>query len=156
MRTWIMPEYLTAMRDKLKLRPGLQGVMIYSSPMNHEDIEQETIVFIDVDSLEDYAVIGSSQAKTRNDTFIVNGVIWVQVPGAGEDIAVEARNRAAVLLGELETEIRADPSFGLNVAGTQKVISARVARKELRQGISPSDHYRVGLIEFDIEVKTRI
>lgn len=151
---WTMPDYLTALRDKLRLRAGLLGVQIMSAPINDDDVEMEGIVIVDVTANQDIEIIGQSPARRDQEEYEVNGVVWCFKDGKGEAEAVAARERAAELLAEVEDNVKTEFSAGLNSIGNQKILMAQLSAKDLRQGIN--DGKRRAIITFTILVKARV
>lgn len=151
MNTWTAELYLTALRDNLKLRPGLNGVQIHGAPIGANDRINEAIAFIDINTTEDAAALGNN---SREEDYVIEGVIEVNQAGSGDDIADEARARAVEILAEIEQEVREKPDAGVNQPGQQVVRFSGVSRKNLRQ--RTRDEYRVAIIEVDIRVQTRI
>lgn len=154
MSTWTMPAYMTALRDNLRARPGMENVTVASAPISPDDWENagpdgaiEIFVFIDVRSEEASAALGD---RRREEEYVIEGVCEVNYPGMGEDSAVTARDRCAALIAELESEIRSTPDAGL---GPSVVRFSEITELNLRQRIR--EGYRRAIIEFDITVKTR-
>ena len=141
-KTWTMPLYVTAFRDALRARPGLVGVQIMSAPIDKAIIELEAITVVDVDAEEEERTMGNP-TQGRDETYFLEGVLQVLASGEGEDAAVEARDRAAAIFAEVETEIRENPDMGLNATqGGHYIRRAGITRKRLRQGASSHSKLR--------------
>lgn len=151
MNTWTAALYLKALRDNLKARPGLSGVLVYGAPIGANDRINEAIAFIDIDTVEASAALGN---RSREEDYTIEGVIEVNQPGAGDDIADAARDRAVAILAEIEAEVRERPDAGVNPPGQQIIRHSGITRKNLRQ--RTRDEYRVAIIEVDITITTRI
>ncbi len=149
-----MPLYVTALRDLLRARAGLAGVRVDSAPVSKDDANvKEIITIIDVDTEEEPAALGPPNRQM--EAYTVEGVIQVLKTGHGEDIAVQARDRAAALLAEVELQVQATPDMGLNAPLMEQVIRySSMTRKTLRQGIQTN--YRRAVIEWNITVGTKI
>lgn len=144
---WTLPSYLDALVTNLKARPGLTGVQVWSAPIATDEFELEAIAFIDVLTDEESAALGD---RRREEIYTIEGVIEVNKPGMGDDVAKEARDRAAALLSEIETEIRDDTTQGLSPTVVRR---SEIVTINLRQRIR--EKYRRCIIEFDIAVYHR-
>ncbi len=158
---WTMARYVTALRDGLRARPSTDlspaanlgdEVDIMSAPMSRDDMEREAIVIVNVTAEEEPSAIRGESAR-HEEVYDVNGVVYVEVIGSKEEDAVEARDRATLLMGEVETYVRNTPDAGLNAIGSQVIRVAWVSRKELDQGFA--DGKRMAVIPWTILVKTR-
>lgn len=145
--TWSMPEYLDNLVANLKARPGLDGVQLWSAPIAEDELELEAIAFIDINSDEESAALGDAR---REEEYIIEGVIEVNIAGMGDDVAKEARDRAVELMAEIESEIRSDPRQGLAPSVVRR---SEVITINLRQRVR--EKYRRCLVEFDIQVHHR-
>lgn len=152
--TWTAFEYMTALRDLLRARTNLAGVRVDSAPVSKDDANaKEIITMIDVDTEQDPAAIGPPNRQMEEYT--LEGVIQVLKTGKGEDVAVQARDRAGELFAEVELQVQETPDMGLNTPATLQVIRySSITRKVLRQGIQTN--YRRAVVEWEITVKTKI
>lgn len=150
MNSWTMAVFMTALRDLLRDRAGLSGVLVCSAPIDQNTLagEMEAMTFVDVTANEEPAALGKNRTE---EVYTVEGIIQVLKDGADEATAVAARDRAAALLAEVEAQIRATPDAGL---GGAVVRHAHVSSKALRQSLQ--DQRRRAIIEYDIRVSTRI
>lgn len=139
-----VPAVLDDLAARLPLRLGLSDVKVFTSPQG-DNTPDEAIVFIGVDGDQEFAALGRDK---RNERYDINGGIWIQKPGADEETAVAARNRAYAILGELENELRAVPTLnGI-------VITIELKGHDLNQGATQKDR-RVAL-DFRLHVFARI
>lgn len=145
MATSQMHTFLDTLADRLRDREALTNVAVLTSIMG-DDTPNESIVFISGDSDQEWAPFGN---RTRDEEFSLLGAVWIQSPGAGEEAAKEARDRAFLLLGEVEDQLREDPKVG----GTA-LLGAAFTGVRLDQGIAPNGRWV--LLEFDIRAKTRL
>lgn len=148
--TWTAPEYMTALRDNLRLRAGMAGVQIHSAPIANDELEMKALAMVDVYSDDESAALGDSR---RKEEYVIEGVIQVMEPGSGEEAAVACRDEAMRIFAEVEAEVNANPTQGLNPS-SQRIRMSEITRKVLRQAYQ--DNYRRCAIEFDLTVTARI
>lgn len=149
MGTWTGPGLLDALKTRLEARAGLANVTIATGPLGDET-PLEAIVFFSINGDQDWAQIGKAAlgAGSRRDTYTVEGAIWIAKPGAGELVIKQTRDRAAAVLGELENELRADPS----VAGA--VRTCQLTGVAMEQGMD--DQGRWCQVSFQLGAMARI
>lgn len=158
---WTMGSYVTAWRTLMRARtPTAKGVLlgrstlgeeldITAAPIARDLLEREAISLIRVRGEEEPAALGNSR---NEEVYYVEGIVYVEVDGMTETDADEARTRALLLLGEVETLVRTNYSMGLNTT-TQVIRYSHMFSKDLEQGIA--DGKRQCLIPFEIKVSTR-
>lgn len=133
--------FITALRDELIEREGLQGVQVTSAPVGNETDPGESVWFHDIDLTQTWGLIGN---RRRDETFTVEGVVWVQREGAGEDLADEVRGRAHEILSEIGDTLR------VKVTTDRRFKGAEFARARIAQGFN--DGGRICRIDFAISV----
>jgi hypothetical protein len=108
-------------------------------------LEAVTLVSMDPND-ETWAAIAPTLPK--EERYTVRGDIVVVLPGADEETATAARNRAYAIFEQMRAELRADPSVG----GAVRLCT--VFRSTLRQGASPAG--RGAVIDFSLGVQARL
>jgi hypothetical protein len=141
-----IPAALTGLRDALKARPALSGVTVATGDLGDSTPTDEGIMFLSADQASAWAALGE---EGRMERFTIEGILWAEVPGADEDTITEARDRAVVLLNELDGYLRTNPT----IAGVTQ-LWAELAALKFTSPISTRG--RVCLIEFDINVRARV
>lgn len=145
MATWKGPDFLDALKTRLEARAGLAGVQINSAPMG-ADTAKEAITFHDLDGEQTWAALGQERKK---DAFTVDGTTWINKPGKGETIAKEARDRAAVLLAEVEAELK---NAFTSVDGNQ-IRKLNLSNVGLAQGANDQGRWAQVTFSIDVEVQ---
>ena len=143
------------METALKARAGITGLtpkvgILTYYPSVDEPLTDAILIGFEVSDTNDPAALGQSR---YTETVIVDCEIRVVRPGAGTDVAKEARDRAANLLGEIDNELRTTPPQ----VGDQ-TISAKSENRHMAQypyHSAGGSAVRVCLIEFTIEYKAR-
>jgi hypothetical protein len=141
------PAFLDALKAQLENRENLANVTIATAPTSFDVLESIEYGY-QVRGTQAWAALGQHR---RKDEYIVSGAIWVAKPGKGEAIAKQARDRAFVLMGELEEQLQSDPYVNNAVTGD---IGAQLTRGDLDQW--PGDQQRIARILFEITCKARI
>jgi hypothetical protein len=134
--------FLLALRQKLQDREGLVGVQVGAAPLGSGADSEESIWFDDVDLTQAWGMVGNYR---RDESFTLDGHIWVTRPGKGEDVADEVRARVRYLQGEVETCLR------LAVLEDRIFKGAEFQRATIRQGFN--DDGRVCRSDFTVEVQ---
>lgn len=141
-RTSTVPEVMTALRNSLKARLG--EVKVFSAPAG-DDRVPECVQLFRVEATHDFAAIGN---RSRDEDYTIFGGIWITKPGAGEDKAVEARDRAYRLLADVEDILVEDPKLG------NRVLWLLFRSGNLVQRIG--DGNRQADLDFEISVRARL
>lgn len=103
---------ITDLHTLLEARAGLAGVTVFRyapSPKALEGLREHIILAIRVSGAQEFPM---ATKYVKYDAFTLHGVIYVEKPGAGDEIADDAHARAEALLAEIEAEIQVDPSLG--------------------------------------------
>ena len=147
MGTSTIPAVLDELKTALELRAGLVGVTVFSAHMGDEVTRApEAIVLgLDVPFEQNFASLG---AQSRDEEYTIEGVVLTTQPGAGEDAAKAARDRAFYIVAEIEDQLRADAKLG------ERALWAGFGTGRFQQGTG--DRTRIAAIEFGIKVKARI
>lgn len=96
----------------LSARGGLVDVAIFQyapSPRYLEGVHEHIVLATRVSGEQSFPMATNA---IKYDEFTLHGVIFVERPGAGDDVADETHERIEALLAEIEDEVRADPSIG--------------------------------------------
>lgn len=133
---------MTALRDSLRLRLG--QVKVFSAPAG-DDRVAECVQLFRVEATHEPASLGN---YSRDEDYTIFGGIWITKPGAGEDKAVEARDRAYELLADVEDVLVEDPYLG----GRLLWMLFRSGNLVQRAG----DGNRQADLDFEISVKARL
>lgn len=142
--TSTVPAFLDALKALLSARAGLTGVTVATAPTG-DPIPTESIQFFGLAEDQEWGAIGH---KRRNESYTVQGGIFVIRRGAGEAKAKEVRDRAYAILAELEDAIRVDPG-----------VSASVRQCELTQAVldqGGEDNGRWAALQISIGVKAEL
>lgn len=139
---------LTDLHTLLVARAGLAGVTVFRyapSPRALEGLREWVILATKVTGAQTFP-FASNQIK--HDSFTLAGVIYVEKPGAGDEIADDGHARAEALLAEIEDAIRADPSIGRSNTEVQ------IGSYEHTYGAD--DRGRMHSLTFEIECTARM
>jgi len=150
-----IPDFLDELADQLEQRPNLAGAtppikVVTYFPSPKEDTGDVIILGHTTNTEMEPAALGNRRYQQPN---IVSSEIRVVRPGSGERVAMEARDRAALMLTEVHLQLKEDPP---NVG--DQTISAHIANAEMLQFPSESGAVpvRVCLIAFDINYEARV
>jgi hypothetical protein len=138
--TSTIPAAMDAFVDGLLARPGLEGVQIASGYLGADSDPKQSIQLTGASRAEQ--VWGMLGNRRRDEEYTLDGLIWIVVPGKNEPVIREARNRAFLLLAEIEDFLRVDPRIGQ----TTKV--SQLSRYPFEQGAN--DIGRWCQIDFEI------
>lgn len=103
---------ITDLHTLLEARTGLSGVTVFRyapSPKALEGLREHIVIATRVSGAQEFP---AATKYLKYDNFTLHGVIYVEKPGAGDDVADTAHARAEALLAEIEAQIQADPSIG--------------------------------------------
>lgn len=103
---------ITDLHALLTARAGLSGVTVFRyapSPKALEGLREHVVIATRVTGAQEFP---AATKALKYDRFTLHGVIYVELPGAGDGVADTAHARAETLLAEIEAEIQADPSIG--------------------------------------------
>lgn len=140
-----VPRLLDALCDALRGRDELHGVQVTSGPLSGSR-EPEGIELWTADDEQETKTTG----RRRESTITIEGQCYAIRPGSGETVIRDARDRAFVLAGQIETALR-ESLLGTKVAdeaGDPTVREAYVTSLRLRQGANAEEH--IALIDFTI------
>ena len=146
MATTTVPAFLDALKTALEARAGLAGVTIATCPLKEEAIESIEFGYR-ITGTQGWAAFGQ---RSREDNYVITGIVWIAKDGAGETVAKEARGRVYDLFAELEEQLRDQPWLTNVVAG----LGAQLTRADFDQWYD--DAKRIARMTFDISVSGRI
>lgn len=154
---WPVGAYVDNLKTNLTARfatESLTNVEIYTgSPQpQHVDDDMEFVVLAARAETQEFpAALGGNPHRNEEENVILCAVAaWDVVGDDGEEAAVKAaRDRALLIFGAIEREVRKDHSQGLT-----GVRHGSIGRKVMDQGTQP-DKGRVCVIEFDLILKIR-
>ena len=136
-----------ALRD----RPQLTGVQVLEEPAMPEDLGVEYIVVAtDVLTTQEFASLG---AVARDEQVVITGVLSTKTLG-GINVAQITRERAWLLLGEIEQVVIGGATLGTRATLGSNGYNAHVARAHYRPAVDDGGRY--GTIEFDVAFWTRL
>ena len=134
--------------DLVSARAGLAGVTVFRyapSPRAIEGLREHIVLATRISGAQEFPM---ATKQIKYDAFTLHGVIYVEQPGAGDDIADAAHARAETLLAEIEAEIQPDPSLGR--ANTE----VQLTNYEHVYGADEDD--RLHSLTFEIECMARL
>jgi len=145
-----LPEFLDNIVAALKLRAGLDGVNIFSGPVDDLTAGKEAIVFgVEMISAEnEYMTMPQVECWER---YTVTGWTWVQKPGRDETVIKAARDRAFALLEELVDYLASVNTTTAATVAALGVDDARVESWRLTQFFG--DGTRDCKLEYSVAVK---
>ncbi len=146
------PLYLDTLCDRLRNHPELEGVVVLSAPGGEAG---EWVAFANITETTEFGPMGRTSRPVVNYSFTLEGSVWVERSGAGDDLAAEVRNRAYEILGVVE-DLISDGASGvqnLTPRGARTALWARINQRNLWQGVNDSG--RSALIEFNIVAEDR-
>lgn len=146
MTTATFPAFIDAYVAALKARPLLNGVTVSTAPLGDDAVDRESIEFIGCEDAIEWSAIGRQR---QDEDYAVTGVIYVVIPGKGEDTAKEARDRASLLLTEAQTALKDDPT--LSITGIQHSLLSAANWVQY-----PNDDGRVCTVHIRVSVRARI
>jgi hypothetical protein len=126
----------------------LSGVNVFAYPPGDEALEGVTAYEYVALGAADFDQTHLTFGGSREETFDLDGFIWVRKAGAGDTIAAAAETRAQQLLAGVEAALRADST-----------ISSSAFHGQLTTGTSTpaaDSEGRVHGIEFTISIETHI
>lgn len=103
---------ITDLHTLLEARAGLAGVTVFRyapSPRALEGLREWIVLATRAPRTEDYPMLSPT---IKDENFSLHGVVYVEKPGAGDDVADEAQARAEVLLAEIAAQLITDLSLG--------------------------------------------
>jgi len=153
---WTAPDFVNQLVVALRARsavvaladPPVRVLDYWPSP--DEVITDAVIIGHEVSDTSESAALGN---RRRTESVDVDGEVRVVRPGGGPVIAKAARDRAAVLLGELDDQLRDDwPDVG------DQTEMAELASRRMLQFPSTADSgtpVRVCVVEFTVRYRAR-
>lgn len=141
-----IPDVLDTLQTALSARSGLVGVQVVSGPLPAGDTQPESI---QLDGTDGFVEWGSFGNLRRQEEYEIIGLVYIEKPGAGEDVIRSARDRAFEILGEIESYLTANHKLGGIVA------ASRISSIAFDQGASPSGA-RVARITFTVEIRNTL
>jgi hypothetical protein len=136
---------LAGIRTTLQARPALAGVAVHTVDLGWS--ENEAIVLTRVDAPQGWLAIG--QLATKEDV-TVSGYIFVGLAGsAGDDDALAAQARAAVLENEVAQQLREDGSFGGVIPLAQRRLPPRLGQVSWRTWLAEVDQVGIARVRID-------
>jgi len=152
-----VPEVLEALTDALNARSDL-GVDTTGKQaqafceMQGEASPLQSIQFFGCHDDQAFHTIGG---RVREETYTIEGGIFVEVAGAGPKPARTARRRAYALLSCVEKTLRGDPHLAARLAASGALLlHAELKDARLEQFYLPDG--RVAAIEFHVACKARL
>jgi hypothetical protein len=157
---WPIGDFLDNLKANLdgRMTGSLANVEVYTAPVDAEeyDDDRESVVLgLDVNTDEDVEALRAGGHRNQEENIVECQLMsWdIVVDGeTGESVAKTTRDRALLIFGEVETEIRTDYRQSLPY-----VKMAKISRKRLNQGVYPQadGRARACVIEFDITITLR-
>lgn len=160
-RATVVGDFLTNLKVNLDARlaalaialpdPTLADVVVSTGPLRIDEA-LETIEFGDADIDSAWSALGN---RPREETGTVQGLVWIVVPGAGEETIAAARDRAILLMDVIARELR--ENFGQWRTSQQDDSAVRKAALKtiaLSQGAIESG--RICRIIFTIDYDARL
>jgi hypothetical protein len=111
-RTSQVRSIITDLHTRLESRGGLAGVTVFRyapSPKALEGLREHITLALRIDGVQEFLF---ASHYIKNDVFTLHGVIYVEMSGAGDDIADATHARAEALLAEIEAELQVTPMIG--------------------------------------------
>lgn len=148
--TSALPDLLDALQDALASRPGLADVAVLSGPADADDLGKEyvTLALLNPPVALPQRYAGMNVQYKKEDLRI-RCECRANQPGKGEDNLRLARRRVFAIFGEVEDELRTNPTLGLPAVDVAQVEDA-----EFQQGAD--DQGRIAVIEFSIIATTSL
>lgn len=131
--------WLNAFADALAARANLAGVLITTGYVADVGRLEAIQIGDTIEGEQEWSLLGN---RRRKEQFRINGIIWVSKPGKGETVIRAARERAFVLLAEIEDELRLRPT----VSATNKL--SALTRYTVDQGASTDGRW--AQIDFEV------
>lgn len=149
--TSTVPDVLDALKALLDARKvaapngPMKGVEVRTAPTG-DPVPKEVIAFLGTNGDQAWGAIGN---RRRKETYTLRTGIFILRGGAGEEKAVEVRNRAYEVQAEIEDAIRVMPTIGL----ADRVI-IQLVRSDLTQDWQ--DNGRVAALDIDLAVTAEL
>lgn len=140
--SWTGASVLDQLKTSLEARGGLSGVQVGTAPLGDET-QREAIIFFGVDGTQEWGIL--SESSPKEDTYTIEGAIWINKPGAGEVTAKAARDRAVAIFAEVEAQVRSDQTIN----GLVMMCEAQSVR--LEQGSNTNGRWCQ--ISFDLRIQ---
>lgn len=158
---WPIGDFLDNLKTALTARMtgSLSNVDIYTAPVDAEeyDDDRESIVLgLDVTTDEDVEAMRGPSGHRDEETNDVECQLmaWdIAADGqTGEQVAKTVRDRALLIFGQVETEIRTN--YRQSLSGVK---NCKISYKRLNQGVYPNadGRARACVIEFHIQITIR-
>ena len=139
---------ITDLHTLLEARAGLAGVTIFRygpSPRALDGLREHIVIATRVSGTQTFP---AATNRLKYDEFTLYGVVYVEQPGAGDEVADDAHERAEALLAEIEDAIRADPSLGR--ANTEVQIGG------YEHTYAADDEGRMHALAFELDCRARM
>lgn len=154
MSSWSAPDFLDQLKTLLDARASLTSLtpepkVLTYWPSASEPLTDSIILPTASDDTE--RVVMNPTSNPSDEIVAVDGVVWVFRPGAGEEAAKAARDRAQVLLNELADQLRTTPPAVVHSG------RAWIADRDMDQRPSDSEGApgRACVLEFTIRYRAR-
>ena len=131
--------WLNAFADALGQRGALADVLITTGFVSDVGRRDAIQIGDSIEGEQEWGLIGN---RRRDEKFRIGGIIWVQTAGKGEQVIRDARERAFVLLAEIEDELRLRPTVG----ATNKL--SAITKYDVDQGATSDGRW----VQIDFEV----
>lgn len=139
---------ITDLHTLLEARAGLSGVTVFRyapSPKALEGLREHIVLASRISGAQEFPM---ATKQIKYDRFTLHGVIYVEKPGAGDDVADTAHERAEALLAEIEAEIQPDPSIGRT--------NTEVELTNYEHVFGADDRGRLHSLSFELECTARM
>ncbi len=139
---------ITDLHTALEARAGLSSVTVFRyapSPRALEGLREWVVLATRISGAQEFP---AATKYLKYDRFTLHGTIYVEQPGAGDDVADTAHARAETLLAEIEAEIQPDPSVGRS--------NTEVQLTNYEHTYGADDRGRLHSLAFEIECTARM
>jgi len=145
------PRVVAQIFDRLRNRPGLDGVVI-ARHLSNPDTVPESMVFIGATDEAESETVGNLRMR---HSLTLRWEIFVNRVGGDEDTAVEVQERCYEILREVDREFRGSTA-GATLTGADNVRlarSAKVGNSTLDVGWTPTGSHQAARLQFEIKVE---
>jgi hypothetical protein len=154
MSGWSAPDFLDQLKILLDARTGLTGltptVKVFTYWPALEESVTDAIILASAEDTDEQTVMNPA-SKPRDEDVTVDGLIWVSRAGAGETIAQAARDRAQLILNEVDEQLRTIPP-AVVLSRQAGIVSHRL---DQRPSDSAGAAVRVCVLDFTIRYRAR-
>lgn len=134
--TWTAPAFTAALTTQVAARPVVASLanptvrVVDYLPSPEENLTDTVIIGYEAEDDAEAIALGDNR---HDETVIVRCLIITVRPGAGEAVARQCKDRAALLLGEVDDELRTNaPEVG------NQTLRARVSRRSFTDDFATS------------------